>query len=99
MLMGRKSRSDRLTSHHAGAWASNSQDYAVLAGDLFALSAGAAARNKKLMSAFVFAGLPLLFSALRALLIECNSGIYGVERDTAALGSLARDPNDEPVPV
>jgi len=97
MSAGRQSRTDRLISHHVGAWATTSQDYVVLATQIFALSASEASRNQKAMSAFVFAGLPLLFSAVRALLIECNSRAWGAELNVVALERLAREPNELPL--
>ena len=94
MLHGRKSREDRLTATHSGAWATSSQDYVFLATELYAHSARDASRNPKGMSPYVFAGLPILFAALRALLIECNSGIYGGDRSPAVLEELAKAPNE-----
>ncbi len=95
MKSGRESRKDRLTVTHVGAWSTSAQDYVHLATKLFFNSASeSAASSRSNASSYVFAGLPLLFSALRAFLIECNSGAYGVESDKKALARLAKDPNE-----
>lgn len=94
MATGRDSRKDRLTSSHAGVWFTSSQDYVVIATKLFAQSAVEAAVHRGNASAYVFSGLPMLFSALRALLIECNDDVYGVQKDRAALTRLANEQNE-----
>jgi hypothetical protein len=94
MTTGRHSRADRLSATHIGVWSTSSQDYVVLATELHRYSKRAATQHRGNASAFAFAGIPLLFSALRALLIECNSGVYGVDVNHAALRRLARDPNE-----
>jgi hypothetical protein len=95
MASGRESRRDRLTTTHIGAWSTSSQDYVVLATQLFSRSAHEASLHKRgNASAYVFGGLPLLFSALRAFLIECNGGMYGVESDQVALSRLAKEQNE-----
>jgi UDP-N-acetyl-D-mannosaminuronic acid transferase (WecB/TagA/CpsF family) len=66
----------------------------MLATELYALSATDASRNKKQASSFVLAGIPLLFSSLRALLIECNARMYGFEMSAAVLTRLAKEQNE-----
>ena len=73
---------------------STSQDYAYLAGLLFRDSARYARRCDGNVSIYTFAGIPLLFSTLRALLIECNDGIYGKGRDANVLARLEKDRNE-----
>ena len=94
MAAGRKSREDRNTSKHSGVWVTSSQDYAQLAVELYAASKEAARPFDGNASAYAYAGIPLLFSALRAFLIECNSGIYGDAADAEALSILAEAPNE-----
>jgi hypothetical protein len=95
MATGRESRKERLTESHVGVWSTSSQDYATLAYLLFISSAKeATAHGRGNASLYVFAGLPMLFSALRAFLVECNGGVYGVESDAGALSRLAKDQNE-----
>lgn len=93
MSTGRQSRTDRMTNTHVGMWATSSQDYMLLVRDLFSHSAQEATIHRN-MSAYAFAGIPMLFSALRAFLIECNSGVYGLAANREALLRLAKEPNE-----
>ncbi len=78
---------------HSGAWASSSQDFVHLAKDLFALSAKYSKKIDGNCSPYTLAGVPMLFSALRCLLIELNSGMWG-EPHQAVLDDLAERFND-----
>ena len=50
------------------------------------------------VSPYPLAGVPLLFSALRALLIECNSGMFGKAlAGNASLHRLCNDANELPL--
>lgn len=93
---GRRDRTKRLEKGLSGVWGSFSQDYIRLCNLLFNQSAAYAKAHKGNASPFVFAGLPLLFSALRALMIECASHIYSAtpDEDEVALSRLARDANE-----
>ena len=95
MQPGRTNRSQRLKTSLGGAWSTASQDYVFLATQLFALSSHEATPKNRYSSLYVFAGLPMLFAALRALLIECNSGVFGSVRDESALARLANEPNEQ----
>ena len=46
------------------------------------------------ISPYPIAGIPLLVSTLRALLIEANSGMYGADSDLGAMRRLATDQNE-----
>jgi hypothetical protein len=93
---GRKDTVNRLEKALGGAWGSSSQDYIRVCSLLFSQSATYAKNHKGNVSPFVLAGIPLLFAALRALLIECASQMYGWSRseDRIALSRLANDPNE-----
>jgi hypothetical protein len=91
---GRQDRNARLTELRGGGWASSSQDYVRLAYLLFKQSTSLAQSIDGNCSVYTLAGVPVLFSALRALLIEANSGMYGVGRDTGLLQRLARSKNE-----
>src|SRR5258708_10983711 len=94
MLSDRKDRKGRLAEAKGGAWASSSQDYLRLANDLFGQSFAYAKRFDNNVSPYPIAGIPLLVSTLRALLVEANSGMYGLDRDFDAMKRLANDPNE-----
>lgn len=93
---GREDRSKRLQSMQIGAWGSFSQEYVRLCNLLFEQSAAYANEHKGNVSPYTFAGVPLLFSALRAFLIECASGMYEWSNgeDKALLDRLAADANE-----
>jgi hypothetical protein len=94
MSSDRKDRKERLTDSKSGAWASSSQDYLRLANDLFEQSYAYARRFDGNISPYPIAGIPLLVSTLRALLIEANSGMFGLGRDFGAITRLANDQNE-----
>lgn len=91
---GREERKRRLTSNLGGVSASSSQDYLRVAVDLYALSAEYSRRHDGNVSEYALAGIPLLLSTLRALLIEANSGMLIGGRDMAAMKRLANDQNE-----
>ena len=93
-MSSRKDRKERLTESRGGAWASSSQDYLRLANDLFEQSFAYSKRFDGNVSLYPIAGIPLLVSTLRALLIEANSGMFGLDRDAKALTRLANDQNE-----
>ena len=47
-------------------------------------------------SPYALSGLPILFSALRAMLIEAKSGMYGLGQDENALKELGDTANEVP---
>ena len=93
-MSSREDRKKRLTESRSGAWASSSQDYLRLANDLFEQSFAYSKRFDGNVSLYPIAGIPLLVSTLRALLIEANSGMFGLDRDAEALTRLGNDQNE-----
>lgn len=92
---GRESRRSRVADDHPGAWASSSQDFVRLATLLFETSAGYAKHFDGNCSIYTLAGIPILFSALRCLLIELNDGmITGSPPNKTNLAKLAESAND-----
>jgi hypothetical protein len=73
-----------------------SQDYLRHATKLYEHSATYARSVDGNCSPYALSGLPILFSTLRAMLIEANSGMYGAGRDQEALKQLAHDTNEIP---
>ncbi len=96
MNSGRKDRKGRLMDCRSGSWASSSQDYLRHATKLYEHSAAYARSIDGNCSPYALSGLPILFSALRAMLIEANSGMYGLGRDQQALNQLANAANEIP---
>lgn len=94
MREGRNNRQGRLTENRSGVWGTSSQDFLHLANDLFKLSADHAARFDGNVSPYPLAGIPILFSAFRCLLIELNAGIGSSDRKLAILKKLSDSPND-----
>jgi hypothetical protein len=91
----KKERDARLVESRSGAWASASQDYMQLCHMLYQQSCAYAEAHDGNVSPYPLAGVPLLFSALRALLIECNSGMFGkAPAGNATLQRLCDDPNE-----
>jgi len=90
----RKDREERLVARRPGAWATSSQDYLRLATDLFEFSAKYAERFDHNCSPYPLAGVPLLVSTLRLLLIEANAGILGLGKDLDTLKQLSQAPNE-----
>ncbi len=95
---GRASRESRIREHKGGVWGSSSQDFVHLANTLFELSASDAHSVDGNCSMYALAGIPMLFSALRCLLIELNAGTMytgtlvspEVQQELAATGSDVR---------
>lgn len=71
---GRASREFRLREPKPGVWGSSSQDFVHLANTLFEHSASYARSVDGNCSIYALAGIPMLLSALRCLLIELNAG-------------------------
>lgn len=94
MKEGRNDRRARLTEARSGVWGTSSQDFLHLALDLFRLSREDAARFDGNVSPYVLAGIPLLFSAFRCLLIELNAMSEQSGGKQEILNSLANSPND-----
>ncbi|WP_129782613.1 hypothetical protein [Peristeroidobacter soli] len=92
--LGRQDRSGRLTESRGGAWASSSQDYVRLAHLLFEQSSSCARALDGNCSIYPLAGIPVLCSALRALLIEANSGMYGAGESRDLMKKLASAANE-----
>jgi len=92
---GRKSRESRVREGLSGPWGTSSQDFVYLAGLLYGHSAEYAKRLDGNCSAYTLAGIPILFSALRCLLIELNADIYLTGRaNPGVLAELAKSSND-----
>jgi hypothetical protein len=92
---GRKSRRSRVADDHSGAWASSSQDFVRLATLLFKTSAEYAKHVDGNCSIYTLAGIPILFSALRCLLIELNDGMLtDSPPNKTNLAKLAESAND-----
>lgn len=70
---GRQSRNDRLTKPQSGAWASSSVDFVVLVRHLRKHSSEFAAANGGNCSPYALCAIPMLLSALRCLMIECEA--------------------------
>jgi len=94
MVSHRKERESRLTETRSGAWASSSQHYLHVATDLFKSSAVYAKLHDGNVSLYPLAGIPLLVSTLRAVLIEANAGMYGLDGSATDMSHLAQDPNE-----
>lgn len=97
MKIGRSDRSTRLTENRTGAWASSSQDYLHLAEMLYENSAKYATSVDGNCSPYALAGVPVLFSAIRALLIEANSGMFGQCSNSKLLKELGNSANEIPI--
>ena len=92
---GRKSRKSRVCENHSGSWGTSSQDFIYLAMLLYGHSAEYAKGSDGNCSAYTPAGIPILFSALRCLLIELNADIYHTGRaNQDVLEKLAKSAND-----
>ena len=94
MTGGRADRANRLRNFLSGPCASSSQDYVRLTNLLFEQSASYASATDGNCSVYALAGVPILFSALRALLIECNYGMYGAGRNEERLEVLSKSANE-----
>jgi hypothetical protein len=91
---GRTSREARLLENLSGTWGSSSQDFAHLARLLYRHSYEYARSYDGNVSPYVFAGIPMLLAAVRCLLIELSSGLFGSTRDQTRLQALATSAND-----
>ena len=92
---GRKSRASRVREGVSGSWGTSSQDFVYLAKLLYGHSAKYAKRFDGNCSAYTPAGIPILLSALRCLLIELNADIYHTGRaNQDVLEELAKSAND-----
>lgn len=92
---GRESRKGRVRGGHSGAWATSSQDFARLANLLFDESVRYANTRDGNCSVYALAGIPVLFSALRCLLIEMNAGVWNASQPhREVLDHLANTGND-----
>ena len=92
---GRKSRESRVREDLSGSWGTSSQDFVYLAMLLYGHSAEYAKRFDGNCSAYTPAGIPILLSALRCLLIELNADIYHTGRaNQDVLEGLAKSDND-----
>jgi hypothetical protein len=89
MTIGREDRRQRLVDPRSGSWSSSSQDFVRLATLLFEQSELYARSIDGNCSPYGLAGIPVLFSAFRALLIEANTGIFGLCRRPGLLPELA----------
>src|SRR5574341_74851 len=92
---GRTSRESRVRETRGGVWGSSSQDFVHLAEVLYRLSAEYARRLDGNCSVYALAGIPMLLSALRCLLIELNSDLWLTGRaNQALLADLATSSSD-----
>lgn len=92
---GRGSRISRVREDRSGPWGTSSQDFVHLAKLLYKHSAEYAERFDGNCSVYTPAGIPILFSALRCLLIELNADIFLTGRgNTRVLEELASSSND-----
>lgn len=92
---GRQSRRSRLVESKSGTWGSSSQDFVRLANLLYASSVRYSRHADGNCSIYTLCGIPVLFSALRCLLIELNDGMYGGAMNRAnILRELAKPGND-----
>ena len=95
MPSGRKDRQQRLTEPRSGSFGSSSQDYVLLATQLFVDSAAEAQGSSNgNYSTYTLAGIPVLFSTFRALLIEGNFGMFGKGRRPDVLAELGNGTNE-----
>ena len=92
-MAGRESRKNRIIKPNGGAWGSSSQDFVRIACILYTHSLECANRIDGNCSIYAPSGIPMLFSALRCLLIELNSGMFSQERVIPS-NRLANSPND-----
>jgi hypothetical protein len=93
-MSGTSDRKDRILSPKSGAWGSSSQDLVRLSLLLMSDSKLYASKYDNNFSVYALAGIPVLFSALRALLIEVNAGMYGISRKPDRLQELAQSRNE-----
>ncbi|WP_096087784.1 hypothetical protein [Agaribacterium haliotis] len=77
-MSGTNDRKERILNPKPGVSGSSSQDLVRLAFELLCHSKEYAEQHDGNVSIYTIAGIPVLFSALRALLIEANTGMFGV---------------------
>jgi hypothetical protein len=77
-MSGTKDRKERILNPKSGVSGSSSQDLVRLAFVLLCHSKEYAKQYDGNASIYTIAGVPVLFSALRALLIEVNTGMFGI---------------------
>jgi hypothetical protein len=94
LASGGKDWGERVVQNSGGTSASCSVDGVRLAGDLYRFSSEYSKKYDGNVSPYPLAGIPLLVSTIRALLIEANSGMFGLGRDESSLIRLAQDQNE-----
>lgn len=77
-MTGTRDRKDRILDPKNGVFGTSSRDLVWLSFVLMGHSKEYAQRFDGNVSIYAVAGIPVLFSALRALLIEANNGIFGI---------------------
>ncbi len=87
---GRKSREDRLKLEKSGTWVSSSTDFTILLKRLYRHSKNYSKSVDGNCSPYVLCAIPMLFSALRCLMIEYES-FYPPDR---AVLKVLTEPND-----
>jgi hypothetical protein len=93
-LNGLESRQSRVVVPASGLWGSSSQDFVRAAYLLYEHSANYARSNDGNVSIYALPGIPMLFSAVRCLLIELQAGLYGGSPNDEALEKIANTSND-----
>lgn len=92
---GRGSRRARVADSGGGSWASSSQDFIRVATMLYEQSATFAQRHDGNVSVYALPGVPMLFSAIRCLLIELHAGMHtDLVPDRVCLSQLAEATNE-----
>ncbi|VAW97786.1 hypothetical protein MNBD_GAMMA20-1253 [hydrothermal vent metagenome] len=87
-MNGTKDRKERISCPKSGTWGSSSQDLVRLSTLLIESSKDYALKYDRNISIYALAGIPVLFSALRALLLEANNGMYGRGKSESKLHDL-----------
>lgn len=97
---GLDSRRSRFTQDHPGPKSTSSQDFVRLATLLYQTSALDLKNTDGNQSIYALAGIPMLFSALRCLLVELNDGfLSNGHSNREVLEKLAMQSNDVKVIV
>lgn len=97
MNEGRNDRKSRLIDPKSGTWASSSQDFVRLANLLYEQSINYAKQTDGNCSIYTLAGIPVLFSALRCVLIEMNTPLLPSAKNAGGpekMKKLAESAND-----
>lgn len=79
-MSGTKDRKDRIINPKSGVSGSSSQDLVKINYVLIVQSKEYAEKYDGNISIYAIAGIPIMFSALRALLLEANSGVFGISK-------------------